>query len=342
MSASNKTLNLYPIDYPFETIVSRIENKKIILDPEFQRKYKWDKDGWSRASQFIESCLMRIPLPNCYFAENEDNKQLVIDGVQRLTTIYKFFNNKFALEDLTTFTELEGKKFEDLGQFKSELETTTIRCFILRKENPKELIQEIFARLNQGAVALSSQEIRHAIYHGSLDELLTELAEIESVKSFGLGANSQREKNSREAEEQVLRFFALRENSLDSYGGKLHKFLDRFMRENQNLSKEKIDKLRILFQKTLDKCIEVFGDQAFINPSQKRSQQSMVYYDLLMWSFSQKEPSFITKNKDKIKQKFDELCTMDEFKKTLSGGLQQKNSILKRRQLWEDKLSEIN
>ena len=88
-----KTLNLYPIDYPFETLVSRINSDppKLILDPEFQRKYKWDKEGWGRASKFIESCLMRIPLPSCYFAEDESGKHFVIDGVQRLTTIKLFF-----------------------------------------------------------------------------------------------------------------------------------------------------------------------------------------------------------------------------------------------------------
>uniref|UniRef100_UPI003D76686B DUF262 domain-containing protein n=1 Tax=Acinetobacter variabilis TaxID=70346 RepID=UPI003D76686B len=145
-----KTLNLYPIDYPFETLVNRIESKepKTILDPDFQRKYKWDKDGWGRASKFIESCLMRIPLPSCYFAEDEQGRHLVIDGVQRLTTIQKFFNDDFALESLTTFKELEGKKFSELGEFKTELENTTIRCIVLRKDNPKKLIREIFARLN--------------------------------------------------------------------------------------------------------------------------------------------------------------------------------------------------
>jgi hypothetical protein len=63
-----RTLDLYPIDYPFETLVSRITamDPKLILNPEFQRKYKWDKEGWGRASKFIESCLMRIPLPPCY------------------------------------------------------------------------------------------------------------------------------------------------------------------------------------------------------------------------------------------------------------------------------------
>ena len=178
MSENNKVLNLYPIDYPFETLVQRANTNppKLILNPEFQRKYKWDKDGNERASKFIESCLMRIPLPACYFAENESGNHDVIDGVQRITTIKKFFNDEFRLEGLTVFKELEGKKFSELGNFKNELESTTIRCVILRKENPQELVKEIFARLNQGAVQLSPQEIRHAIYPGSLDNLLAELA----------------------------------------------------------------------------------------------------------------------------------------------------------------------
>ena len=98
-ASDKKTLDLYPIDYPFETLVSRINATppKLILNPDFQRKYKWDRTGWGRASKFIESCLMRIPLPSCYFAEDEEQRHLVIDGVQRLTTIKRFFNDEFAL-----------------------------------------------------------------------------------------------------------------------------------------------------------------------------------------------------------------------------------------------------
>src|ERR1700761_7992475 len=97
------TLSLHTVDYPFETLSQRAKANppKLILDPDFQRKYKWDKDGWGRASKFIESCLMRIPLPSCYFAENEEKAHLVIDGVQRITTIIRFMDDEFALEGLT-------------------------------------------------------------------------------------------------------------------------------------------------------------------------------------------------------------------------------------------------
>lgn len=343
MENNTKVLNLYPIDYPFETLVGRVNSKpaKLILNPDFQRKFKWDKEGWERASRFVESCLMRIPLPACYFAETEDGKQLVIDGVQRITTITKFFNDEFKLEGLTTFKELEGKKFSELGDLKSELETTTIRCIILRKENPKHLIQEIFSRLNQGAVSLSNQEIRHAIYPGKLDELLVELSEKPIIKEFGLGQNSQREKNSLEDQEQVLRFFALQED-LNNYQDKLYKFLDDFMQKNQNPSNDEIDSMRELFDSSLNRISEVFGEEAFIDTNKERQRQSMVYYDLLMWSFSKKTDEYVENYKDEIKTKFKEFCANEELQRTLSGGLQNKSAILKRRDLWEEKLQEID
>lgn len=338
-----KVLNLYPIDYPFETLVGRVNATppKLVLNPDFQRKYKWDKDGWERASRFIESCLMRIPLPACYFAETDDGKQLVIDGVQRITTITKFLNNEFALEGLTTFKELEGKTFSEIGDLKDEFESTTIRCIVLRKENPKELIQEIFSRLNQGAVQLSNQEVRHAIYPGRLDALLAELAKNETIVKFGLGKDGKREKNSLENEEQVLRFFAMQED-LSEYDDKLNKFLDKYMNEKQNLEPEEVDELRDLFTATLDKCLTVFEDEAFIDTNKNKQKQSLVYYDLLMWSFSKLENDFIEDKKDILKQKFKELCIEEAFQKTLSGGLQNKSSIIKRRELWEVKIQEIN
>lgn len=327
---SEKTLNLYPIDYPFETLSARIQAKppKLKLDPDFQRKYKWDKEGWERASRFIESCLMRIPLPACYFAEKEDGSHFVIDGVQRLTTIQKFFGDEFALEGMSAFRELEGKKFSELGAYRSELEATTIRCIVLRKENPPNLVQEIFSRLNQGAVRLSDQEIRHAIYPGSLNDLLIELAKNPAIAEFG---NTQ--KDSREGEELVLRFLALQDD-LASYEGRLSKFLDIYMRENSNISQAKIKKLRNLFNSTLAICLQVFGDNAFSDTTKDKPRQSIVHYDLLMSSMSSLSKANVTGKEERIRKAFEKLCKNVEFQRTLSGGIQNKSSILKRRQLW--------
>ncbi len=279
-SPEDKMLSLYPIDYPFETLVSRINANppKLKLDPEFQRKYKWDKDGWVRSSRFIESCLMRIPLPSCYFAEDEEGKHLVIDGLQRLTTINRFFNDEFTLEGLTIFKELEGKKFSELGSLQTELETTTIRCIVLRKDNPKSLIREIFSRLNQGAVALTDQEIRHAIYPGSLDSLLTELAQVSDIARFGLADNTEA-KSGLEPEEQVLRYFAFSDDkNLNGFDSNLKSFLDNYMEAKSSLSNEEVEEHRNRFNKALSLCNEVFGDDVFVNPTADRRRKGLVHY----------------------------------------------------------------
>ena len=335
--SSEKTLNLYPIDYPFETLVARIKTEppKLTLDPDFQRKYKWDREGWERASRFIESCLMRIPLPACYFAEKEDGSHLVIDGVQRLTTIAKFFGDVFALEGLSAFQELEGKKFSQLGAYRSELEATTIRCIVLRKENPPNLVQEIFSRLNQGAVRLSDQEIRHAIYPGPLNELLIKLAQTTEIANFG-----NKLKDSREGEELVLRFFALQDD-LVGYEGRLSRFLDVYMRTNAKISEEKIQKLTALFGATMATCTQIFGESVFSDTTKNRPRQSIVHYDLLMSSMSTMSKAKILGKKERIRKAFEALCMKPEFQRTLSGGIQNKASILKRRELWRKLVTPI-
>lgn len=337
---NNKVLNLYPIDYPFETLISRVGSGKLILNPDFQRKYKWDKDNNEKGSKFIESCLMRIPLPACYFAEDEIKNHIIIDGLQRITTIKNFFSDDFKLEGLTTFAELNGKKFSELGSYKQDLENYTMRCIILRNDNKKEIITEIFSRLNQGSVSLTSQEIRHAVYSGKLDDLLSELAQHEIIKNFGLGKNTKKIKDGLNAEEQVLRFFAMR-GDLSDYEGKFSKYLDNYMQINQNIEDNKIEELRELFYDTLKKCVFIFEDDVFVDSTKTKPKQGMIYYDLLMWSFQNYNEEFLTRNKDKIKIGFNILCSLNDFQKTLSSALQKKTSIIKRRKLWSQILTDI-
>ncbi|MDF6219855.1 DUF262 domain-containing protein, partial [Escherichia coli] len=107
---------------------------------------------------------------------------------------------------------------------------------VLSKENPKKLIREIFSRLNQGAVKLSDQEIRHALYPGGFDELLEELGNIDAIKNFGLAETTTVKRDSREPDEQVLRFFAFYEdNFFDYFDSSLKEFLDDHMEKFSDL-----------------------------------------------------------------------------------------------------------
>ena len=337
------TLSLHTVDYPFETLAQRAKAQppKLILDPDFQRKYKWDKDGWGRASKFIESCLMRIPLPSCYFAENEDRAHLVIDGVQRITTIIRFMEDQFPLEGMTAFPELEGKRFSQLGALAADFETTTIRCVVLRNENPPELIAEIFSRLNKGAVELSDQEIRHALFSGPFDALLCELADIPIIKSFKLGRNGQVSKDSREGEELVLRYFAFKE-IIGEYDDNLTKFLDRFMEKASKYSLERISQMRSEFKTALAACQEIFNEQEiFCDISKGRRRQGVVYYDLLMLSLGNIDIELLREKREPIREAFKELCGSSNFRRLTAGGLQRKTSIARRNLLWSEKLMAV-
>ena len=111
------------------------------------------------------------------------------------------------------------------------------------------------------------------------------------------------------------------------------KYLDSYIHNNQNIESDKINELRNLFNETLEKCTLVFDENVFVDTTKERPRESMVYYDLLMWSFQQYSKELLVENKETIKKYFIELCNMEEFQKTLSGGLQNKGSILNRRQL---------
>ncbi len=331
-----RELSLYPVDYPFKTLIDNIRDKQLILNPSFQRKYKRDKDWYSKPSKFIESCLMRIPLPVAYFSEEDNGTYLVIDGVQRLTTILHFIDNKFALEDLLVFDNLNGKKFDELDiVYQRDLLNYTMRCIVLRRDNPKYIISDIFARLNQWGVSLSPQEIRNAIYPWSLNSLLKELWKEETIQKFWLI-----DKWALWHEELVLRFFAMKWDLWD-YEDKLHKYLDIFMIKNQNIDELEINELKKLFLNTLNKCLIVFWNNVFINPSKERKKQSIVYYDLLMHSFANIEESKLEKKKDLIRENFLEMCKKEEFTKTLSWWTQQKSQILKRRSIRKSYLDQI-
>jgi len=231
---------------------------------------------------------------------------------------------------------LEGKKFSELGSYQTELETTTIRCIVLRKDNPKSLIREIFSRLNQGAVKLSDQEIRHAIYPGELDALLSELALAPDISKFGLAENSDSVRDALEPEEQVLRYFAFsNDKTLDSFKSNLKTFLDDYMGANSSLSEGQTEEHRTRFSNALNICNEVFGDDVFVNPTVDRKRKGLVHYDLVITTVGELD-NVIAKTKSKeIRQAYSDLCSSEKFQKTLSGGLQNKGSIVRRREQWK-------
>lgn len=320
-------LDLYSQDYAFRILVQDIEEKTIKLDPIFQRTYKWDKDNNERWSKFIESCFMRIPLPSCYFREVENGTFDVIDWVQRLTTIKNFLNNNFELEGLSVFPELNGKKFKDLNPvYQTDLKNYTIRCIILRRTNPEDIVNEIFARLNQGSVVLSAQEIRKALYHWNFYKLLVRLWGDSRIKKL-----ASTKANDLYHHELVLRFFCMSDNNLLRYNDRLQEYLNNFIIKNKNATSEKIEEYEALFLETLDSAYQYFGTTPFSNINNKRKKDSIAIYDLIM-RFCRNYKDILP-SLENIPQKMQTFFESEEYLKTISWGIVQKSNIQKRRNL---------
>lgn len=252
----------YGVDYTVDTIVKRIKEKVIFIPP-FQRKFVWNIN---EASKFIESLILGLPVPGVFLSkEKETNKSLIVDGQQRLLSLYAFYKEKFKGEVFSlqgVQKDLEGKTYSTLRpEDKLRLDDSIIHATIIRQDEPDDnnsSIYQIFERLNSGGRALTVQEIRACIYYGDLNELLNSLTKTVQWRIiFG------RKENERLKEQElVLRFFALYFSYKD-YQKPLKNHLNTFMFSNRNLEVHSKDQLSSLFNLTFDFLSSTLGGHAF-------------------------------------------------------------------------------
>lgn len=157
-------------------VMRKIRLNEINLQPDFQRHIVWDI---IRQSRLIESMLIRIPLPAFYLDARDDNVWLVVDGLQRLSTLNDFYNKKeLRLKGLEFLDKLDGKSYDELPRnFQRQIEETSLTLYIIKPDTPPEAKFAIFYRINTGGMVLTGQEIRHCLFQGRATILLKELAE---------------------------------------------------------------------------------------------------------------------------------------------------------------------
>lgn len=255
-------------DYDVEGLVKRLNRDDIFIPP-FQRNYVWNI---KEASRFVESLLLGLPVPAVFFAkEAGSNRLLVIDGQQRLKTLQFFYNGffnpgvqdrnrrVFRLADVQeAFNERTYGELDEADRIR--LNDSVIHAIIVKQESPADgdtSVFHIFERLNSEGRKLTPQEMRAAVCHGPLIELLRDLNEHDSWRAiFGKYHNRLKD------EELILRFLALHDADV-AYIRPMGEFLTSFAFRNRVPSPDHVKRWTDAFTRTCDAIYGAVGRRAF-------------------------------------------------------------------------------
>jgi uncharacterized protein with ParB-like and HNH nuclease domain len=261
----------YPTDFTLQVIVAKLGSQIIV--PEFQRAYVWKLP---QASKLIESFLLGLPVPPIYLYSEAPNRQLLIDGQQRLKSVAYFFEGFFGAETkgkrpifrLTGLNEKSpffGLTYKDLETSRpkdfSQLNDAVLRSFVVKQLNPSDhtSVFHIFERLNTGGSLLRGQEVRNCVYYGPFIEMLESLNENRAWrKIFGPKHADPRKRDV----ELILRFLALR-TDFPGYKKPMKDFLNNFSDTNRRLSKAKRTEFEQVFISTSEGVLNALGEKPF-------------------------------------------------------------------------------
>ncbi len=293
-----KTIVTQKLDIPMTSICSMIESGQINLKPEFQRRLRWSQ---KQKSRLVESAIMNVPIPPVFLGEDELGKYVVLDGRQRLTAIYEFLTNKYKLNGLNVWPDLNGKLCKKLEGLDGDPLRNLMRRFLpavaILNESEQEVKYEVFDRLNTGGVVAEPMEVRNAIYRGDFNEQLHELSNDDCfVRLWGLPIEKkQREKlifyRKMSDLEMVLRFFAMQ--NFDKFNGSIQDFLTLTMVEKNKLYKNDKNLVvsgREVFCRAHYNVLYVFGETAFQKRNEEgvfiSTQKSAPFADTLLYALS--------------------------------------------------------
>lgn len=245
-----------PYDLSVQTLLEQW-NSEILILPEIQREYVWDN---VRASRLVESLMLNIPIPILYFAETAAAKYEIIDGHQRIRSIVRYIKNEFPLSGLQVLTEYKGSRYHQLPDREQRfIRMRTLRAVIIGVDSHPSMKFEIFERLNSGSIILNAQELRNSLYRGPFNQLLRDLAKNTTFRKI-LGTKNPRGRMV--DEELTLRFFALHDN-YSKYKTPLKQFLNEYMESKIDAKAKELERLRELFERTINRVHRLVGDNAF-------------------------------------------------------------------------------
>jgi hypothetical protein len=338
------------LDFSFNELLDMYASDELIIEPEFQRLFRWTE---VKQSQFVESLILELPIPPIYVIEVQDGKYELIDGLQRLSSYFHFRGRhpkskegeeKFLrLTGCDVLPALNGLRYDELpSAVQIRLKRQSVRTEVLRRESDKRLRYYMFKRLNTGGEALSEQEIRNCTIR-LLDNTFNDFLKKCTKNSDYVACMSELTDEKREQmymEEYVLRFFALKNNRAE-YEKEIGEFLTNYME-----SVSDPDRKDVLFDYTAEETAfaatfrilnEALGDGAFSGLNKQGTPKG--YFSALLFEALtigiQRNLDALAKadgaRKGKLKQALTDLKRDPSFEKQTKGGGKNYAAALKKR-----------
>jgi len=343
-TSAPQTYNIssYGADFDVDGLVKRMRKGDIFIPP-FQRDYVWNL---SDASRLVESLLLGLPVPGIFLAKDIDtNKSLVIDGQQRLKSLQFFYDGYFnpkpeqktrrVFKLINVQPQFEGKTYDELDEKdKVRLNDSIIHATVIKQESPDgddTSVYHVFERLNTGGHKLMPQEIRTAIFHGSLVEMMRELNTTKEWRNI-FGKESNRLKD----QELILRFFAMYYAG-DTYTKPMNEFLNKFNKVNRNQSSELNEEFAAVFRQSIELIHHAIGTTAF---RPERALNAAVY-DSVMVGLAKRLQNDKKIPVEGLKKAYEELLSNPEFKAATSDSTSDVNNVSTRLNLAITKFKDI-
>ncbi|MBE5231555.1 MAG: DUF262 domain-containing protein [Microcystis aeruginosa PMC 728.11] len=337
------------IDLSFGEIINLYSQKELIIQPDYQRLFRWSNQQKSR---LIESILLELPIPQIFTIENPDGVLELIDGLQRVSSVIQFIDAEkldftdveekklepLQLEGCDQIPELNGKTFENLSlRLKLRIKRSSVRTVIIKRQSKPFLRYEMFKRLNTGGSILSPQEIRNCSSRMVGEQGIQFYSFLQEKSSYSSFINctetlSQEEKEQKGDEELVLRFFAAK-NAQDLFHGSVRDWLDSYMEQillnkiNFDYEVEERD-----FNHIFDYLNRILGNGSFVRYRDRAPIGALAtaYYEAVTIGVFQMLEQVQNIEDALVKDKIIQILQSEDFKKNIGPGANTKTKLSNR------------
>ena len=337
-SIESKEIRTEALDFSFGEILNLHRDKEIVIQPEYQRLFRWTIEQRSR---LIESILLRLPIPPIFLIEDQDGVLELIDGLQRTSSVLQFLDHQaidqdeLVLKGCDILDDINGMKFGDFStSIRLGFKRTPIRAVIIKRSGDDYVKYEMFKRLNTGGALLAAQEIRNCssrMISGGAD-FYSELQRLSSLPAF-ITATSRipdADREKRADEELVLRYFAVRKFR-DSFKGNVRAWLDEFM---EAVLFDQTDAMADTseFESFFEFIAKFFGDTAF---SRSRDGEAFgrlapAYFEAVVGAVDGKHDLIAAKPENNLKNALSAAFETVEFKAVTGPGANSKEKMEER------------